>query len=327
MHSSRVNSAWSLKFVLAWQTLPTIFCRQRVTLLFLSYFNCLKTPKFSLTRFWPAKWEPLSSIPHWDSHSGLFFRFEEQFSLTLRFKKGRMGKTRSGQRNNDPFTASESWRRHVFYALLKYEKPDSTSQMPHNTACETLTEPGNFQCPYKVVTCLKHCSSEPLCWENILVWLDTLHFWSVFMHMDVFQLFAISWGSVTHTIQCRESHLRCHMLHEMSFLGWQGGHWTGCGSLLVWAGVGNGGWSLLKMLCLLLPLFPAPEHPWDPALHGLLQRGSFLRLQLSRNCSSVGPFTAHSSSGADWSCFPHFLDRLDLKTLTSHLRMNSLCSP
>lgn len=78
----------------------------------------------------------------------------------------------------------------------------------------------------------------------------------------------------------------------MSFLGWQGGHWTPCGFLLVWAGGGEGGWSLLKMLCL--------QH--SSCLCSLLQNCHAIqpfmdssnvapspRLQLSRNCCSAVP--------------------------------------
>lgn len=56
--------------------------------------------------------------------------------------------------------------------------------------------------------------------------------------------------------------------------------------------------------------------------------GPSLRLQLSKNCSSMGPF--HSTQffrSKMISLFPTVsLDRLDLMAHTSHLRMNSLCS-
>lgn len=90
----------------------------------------------------------------------------------------------------------------------------------------------------------------------------------------------------------------------MSFLGWQGGHWTRCGFLLVWAGE----WGLEPaknaLSAALLPLSLLQNcHGIQPFLDSSNVAPS-LRLQLSKNCSSVGPFTAHSPSGADW--FPCF---------------------
>lgn len=184
--------------------------------------------------------------------------------------------------------------------------------MPHNTVCETLTEPDNFQCPYKVVTCLKHYSWEPLCLEKILILLDTLHLWAVFIYMDVFQFVwnLLGINSVTHTIQCSQSHLGCHTLSEMSFPGWQRGHWTRCGFLLVWAGSGEWGLEPVEN-ALSSPLLCPHPSPCSRTPMGYSPSWTPPAWVLPSGCSSSRtapawvPSTAHSSSGAGWfACFP-----------------------
>lgn len=91
------------------------------------------------------------------------------------------------------------------------------------------------------------------------------------------------------------------------------------------------GCSLLKMLCL--------QHSLLQNSHGTLQEcaQSFmdssrvapcLRLQLPQSCSSLAPLpSTQLFRSCLISLFPTvFPDRLDVMTLRSHLRMNSLCS-